>query len=235
MKLRPIIHSLLAGALTCLLAAAPPEKLELKKGEHLAIIGNALAERMLHDGTLEAYIHEAAPDSDISIRNLGFSADEITSHMRSDAVPPPNDWLEKAGADVIFAFWGFNESFQGVDGQEKFKADLDAYLKDLKSKKFNGVSAPTVVLFSPIAQEKGTDPNWPDPYKNNDNIERYTATMGEVAKANDVQFVDLYTPSVELYDQAKKPLTHNGLHLTTEGYHELAPVIFKSVFKVNPP
>lgn len=215
--------------------AAPPEKLELQKGEHIAIIGNALAERMLHDGTFEAFIHKSAPDADISIRNLGFSADEITSHMRSDAVPPPNDWLEKAGADVVLAFWGFNEAFKGDEGLGKFKTDLDAYLKDLKSKKFNGVSAPRVVLFSPIAQEKGTDPNWPDPEQNNPNIEKYTAVMLDVAKANDVQFVDLYTPSVSMFTKTEKPLTHNGIHLTTDGYHELAPIIYQALFKAAPP
>ena len=49
-----------------------------------------------------------------------------------------------------------------------------------------------MVLFSPIAQEKGADPNWPDPTANNTNLQNYTAAMAEVAKANDVQFVDLF-------------------------------------------
>src|SRR5690606_11595783 len=112
-----------------------PEKLELGHGEHVTIIGNALAERMLHDGTLEALIHRAKPQADISIRNLGFAADEVNSHMRSDGVPPPNDWLEKTGADAILAFWGFNESFKGPQGLEAFRKDLDQYLKELAGHK----------------------------------------------------------------------------------------------------
>ena len=235
MKLRLVVSALCLFALAASLNAAPPEKLELQPGEHVAIVGNALADRMLHDGTLEAFIHKALPKHDISIRNLGFASDEITVHMRSDAVPPPEDWLKKMQADVVLAFWGFNESFKGYEGIEKFKTDLDKYLKDLKAAQFNGKSAPRVVLFSPIAQEKGVDPNWPAPTANNNNLQNYTAAMSEVAKANDVQFVDLFAPSEVLYAKATTPLTHNGIHLTTQGYRELAPVIYQSVFGAKPP
>src|SRR5688572_12132836 len=55
--------------------AAAPFKLE--KGDHVCIIGNALAERMQHDGWLEAYLHARFPDHDLTIRNLGFSGDEV--------------------------------------------------------------------------------------------------------------------------------------------------------------
>ena len=87
---RHLLPSILAASIsTAALHAAPPEKLELHKGEHISIVGNALADRMQHDGTLEAFIAKAHPQDDISIRNLGFAADEITSHMRSMDVPPP--------------------------------------------------------------------------------------------------------------------------------------------------
>ena len=42
-------------------AAAEPAKLELKKGDHVCVIGNTLAERMQHDGWLETLIHAALP------------------------------------------------------------------------------------------------------------------------------------------------------------------------------
>jgi lysophospholipase L1-like esterase len=150
-------------------------------------------------------------------------------------VPPPAEWLKKMKADVVLAFWGFNESFKGPEGLEKFKTNLAKYLKDLQAGQFNGKSAPRVVLFSPIAQEKGVDPNWPDPTANNANLKLYTAAMAEVAKANDVQFVDLFTPSLALYAKAKTPLTHNGIHLTVEGYRQLAPSIYLGVFASTPP
>ncbi len=224
-----------AAATAALVHAEPPAALRLEKGEHIAILGNTLADRMQHDGTLEALIHKAYPQADISIRNLGFSADEVALRMRSDGVPKPEEWLTRTQADVIFAFWGFNESFGGYDGLQKFKTDLENFIKETKAAKYNGKSAPRLVLFSPIAAEKMADPNMPDPTADNTNIQNYTAAMAEVATANDVQFVDLFTPSQKLYEQAKQSLTHNGVHLTMAGYQALAPVIYRSVFGTEPP
>jgi azurin/glucose/arabinose dehydrogenase/lysophospholipase L1-like esterase len=217
------------------LRAEAPTKLEVGKDTHIAIMGNALADRMQHDGTLEAMIHKAHPQDDISIRNLGFAADEITSRVRSEGVPSQDDWLNKAKADVILAFWGYNESFKGAGGLEKFKSDLNKYLTSFRAKAYNGKSAPRLVLFSPIAQEKQVDANLPDPTENNANLQLYTAAMAEVAKACDVQFIDLFGPSQELYKKAKQPLTHNGIHLTVAGYQALAPVIYEALFGAKPP
>ncbi len=46
--------------------------------------------------------------------------------------------------------------------------------------------------------------------------------MGEVAKAQGVTFVDLYTPSLQLYTSSQPPLTINGVHLNTEGNRRIA-------------
>src|SRR4051812_46297768 len=62
---RLLFASLLGVALAA--HAAPPATIELHPGEHISIIGSGLADRMQHDGTLEAYIHEAHPKDDLSI------------------------------------------------------------------------------------------------------------------------------------------------------------------------
>jgi putative heme-binding domain-containing protein len=49
----------------------------LNKGDHIVILGNALAERMTHDGAFEAMLYAAFPEHDLVIRNLGYSGDEI--------------------------------------------------------------------------------------------------------------------------------------------------------------
>ena len=54
--------------------------------------------------------------------------------------------------------------------------------------------------------------------------------MAEVARANGVPFVDLFTPSLELYRKAGKPLTINGVHLNESGDQQLALVIDKALF-----
>ena len=140
-------------SIASLLQAAPPAALELEKGEHVAIVGNSLADRMQHDGYLEAFIYEAFPQEELTFRNLGFSGDELTLRLRAEGFGTPDEWLTKTKADVVFAFFGFNESFAGPAGLEKFKASLDAFIDDTRKQNYSGRGRRGVVLFSPIAQE----------------------------------------------------------------------------------
>ena len=217
------------------LHGAPPAKLDLKKGDHVAIIGNALAERMQHSGWVEALAQKAFAEHQLVFRNLGFAGDEVAARQRSENFGSPDEWLKKTQADVVFAMFGFNESFKGDEGIEKFKADLDKFIKETKQANYSGRGPARLVLFAPIAHEKIADPNLADPAGNNTNLQNYTAAMADVAKANEVQFVDLFALSQDLYKNAKTPLTHNGIHLTDAGYQALAPVIFEKVFGAPPP
>lgn len=230
------------GLLLCLAALAPrataATALELQPGDHVCFIGNTLADRMQHHGWLETFIYAKFPKHDLVVRNLAVAGDEVALRHRSENFGTPDEWLTKTKADVILAFFGFNESFQGEAGLEKFKKDLDKFLKDTKAKNYSGKGAPRVVLFSPIANEKLSDPNAPDPTANNQRIQKYTAAMSDVAKANDVPFVDLLVISRRLYADAAKrnrSLTFNSLHLTETGDQSLAWGIFKALFEVDPP
>jgi putative heme-binding domain-containing protein len=230
-------------------------KLEIKPGDHICIIGNTLADRMQHDGWLETMLHSRFPKHELVVRNLGFSADELTVRLRSanfgtqdqwlagnQPIPEPHRLVTRKGltdnrlertntrADVIFAFFGYNESFAGVEGLDKFKTDLDAFIKHTLSQKYNGKSAPRLVLFSPIAHENLHDRNLPDGTENNKRLEMYTKAMGEVAAKNGVVFVDLFHPMRELYAKADKPLTINGIHLNSRGNEAVARIIDKALF-----
>ncbi len=227
----PILLALAAASLQ----AAPPEKLELAKGDHVAIVGNTLPDRMQHFGWLEAMILKSNADKDLTVRNLSFATDELTVRQRPDGFGSPDQWLEKVKADVILAYWGFNESFKGQEGLAKFKADLDKYLKDTKGKNYSGKGNPRIVLFSPIAAENLKDGNHNDGAATNERLRYYVDAMAEVAKANDVQFVDLYGPSQRLYAAAQAPLTFNSIHMKDEGDRLLAPVQYKALFGADGP
>ncbi|HZY89498.1 MAG TPA: PVC-type heme-binding CxxCH protein, partial [Gemmataceae bacterium] len=234
----------------------PAPRLELRRGDHVCIIGNTLADRMQHDGWLETYLHSRFPGHDLVVRNLGFSGDELSVRLRSMDFGTPDQWLAgeqpvpqpnkltntdvvrpnrleltNTKADVVFAFFGYNESFAGTAGLDKFKKDLDTFIKHTLAQKYNGKSAPRLVVFSPIAHESLLSvPNWPDGNENNKRLARYTIAMAEVAQANDVVFVDLFHPTQAAYTVAAKPLTINGIHLNSEGNRLLAQVIDRSLF-----
>ncbi len=212
------------------------EPFSFKKGDHICSIGNTLADRMQHHGWLETLIQSRFPDHELVFRNLGFSADELTVRPRSDNFGSPDKHLAFSKADVIFAFFGYNESFNGEAGLPAFRKQLADFIDHTLSQKYNGKSAPRLVLFSPIAYEDTGNPNLPDGKENNARLKLYTQAMAEVAKEKKVPFVDLYHPTSAVYAQTKQPLTINGIHLTLEGNRRLAEIIEQALFgKTVPP
>src|SRR4051812_36225403 len=203
--------SVVAALLFVGTAWAQTARLELKPGDHISLVGNTLADRMQHDGWLETMLQSRFPKHQLSLRNLGFSGDELTTRLRSQGFGSPEDWLRKAETDVALAFFGYNESFGGEEGLPKFKQDLAAFLKQTKLTKL-GNEPVRIVLFSPIAHENLKDRNLPSGEENNVRLEMYTKAMREVAEEAGVVFVDLYHPTKEAYAAAKQPLTINGIH-----------------------
>ena len=98
-------------------------------GDRISLVGNALADRMQHDGWLETLLHSRFPEDDLVIRNLGFAGDELSTQLRSRDFGTPDDHLRRSEANVIFAFFGYNESFAGGEGLEQFREDLKSYVE----------------------------------------------------------------------------------------------------------
>ena len=69
--------------------------------------------------------------------------------------------LTNTKADVIFAFFGYNESRAGEAGLSTFQKNVEEFIKHTLSQKYNGKSPPKLVLFSPIAHEYIDTPNLP--------------------------------------------------------------------------
>jgi putative heme-binding domain-containing protein len=214
--------------------SGPTPHLQLKRGDHISIIGNTLADRMQHFGWMETYIQARLPKLELSFRDLGFSGDTLTVRFRSEKFGSPDEWLSRTKADVVFAFFGYNESFADKAGLPKFKKDLDNLLKHTVAQKYSGKGTARLVLFSPIAHEDLHNPNLPDGKENNRRLERYTAAMAEVARANGVPFVDLFHPTKELFAKAGGPFTINGIHLNERGDEAVAKIIDKALFPGRP-
>ena len=106
----------------------------LNSGDHIAIIGNALPDRMQHDGWLETMIQAANPDKDLVIRNMGFTGDQVALRPRNENFQSFDDGLTLVGADTIFTFFGYNESF--ARNPVAFKAELEKFIDDMATKKW---------------------------------------------------------------------------------------------------
>src|SRR5205085_11724875 len=117
---KPEAHELKAGSASGASsdAGAKPDStnpghLTLNKGDHVAIIGNTLADRMQLDGYFETRLYAQFPQHDLVVRNLARAGDEVVTRHRSESFGTPDEWLTKVKADVVLAFFGFNESFKG--------------------------------------------------------------------------------------------------------------------------
>jgi glucose/arabinose dehydrogenase len=223
----------------------------LQAKDHICIIGNTLAERMQYDGWLETMLHARYPRHDLVIRNLGFSGDEIVTRLRSLNFGTPDEWLSgkpapiggyeenrfegtNTQADVVFAMFGYNESFAGEAGLAAFKQQLDDWITHTLGQTYNGRTAPRIVLFSPIAHEDLHNPDLPDGKADNVRLQLYTRAMADVARTRNVRFVDLFTPSQQLYTASPTPLTMDGVHLNSEGNHRIAEVIDRDLAGTAP-
>ena len=212
---------------------ADAQALELPTNSRIAVIGNNLADRMQHQGWLEAYIQAIHPKQKISFRHLGFTGDEVNVRPRSNNFGSADQWLTKVQADVVFCFFGFNEALRGPESMEQFKQHLTSMLEGMKQQRYNGESAPTIVLFSPIAHEDLHSPHLPDGSENNPKLLAATTAMSEVCKQQNVRFVDLFRPTLALYEGSSKPLTLNGVHLLDHGADAVAKIMIDRLFGLN--
>src|SRR5687768_13291611 len=154
------------------------EPISATKGAHILLIGNNLGSRMMNYGHFETEMHVRYPDSLLFIRNMCDGGDTPGFRPHSGRNSPwafpgaekyqtelahpsgseghfesPDEWLTRLQADVILAFFGYNESFQGKEGLESFKGELDAFIKHTLKQEYNGRQPVKLAIISPIAFE----------------------------------------------------------------------------------
>ena len=143
----------------------------------------------------------------------------------------PDAWLSRLEPDVVVAFFGFNESFRGVEGLDSFKDELRSFIRYTTGRRYNGSESPKLALVSPIAFEDLSESHGtPDGVLENANLALYTAAMEEVGIETDTFFVNLFATSQAWYTENREPLTRDGALLTNAGYQLLAPVLAQSLF-----
>ncbi len=214
-------------------AVATALPLKLAAGDRIAFIGNTLFERAQEYGHFEAMLQKQFPEHALTVRTLAWSADEIGLQPRPANFADTEQHLTHEKADVIFAAFGFNESFAGEAGLPAFKKQLATYLTDLKTKAFNGKTGSRIVLVSPVANEnvKGV----PAADLNNARIKLYADAMREIAKEQGVGFVDVFAPTLDAMRDPATDLTTNGCHLNEKGYALFADALYKGTFGAVPP
>ena len=199
--------------------------LRLHKGDRIALIGNTLFERSQFFGYFETFLHQEFPDHQLVVRNLAWSADTPDTQPRPANFADIEQHLKHERIDVIFAAFGFNESFAGDDGLDSFTESLSSFAESIKAKAFNEASAPRMILVSPIANENVDAVAAAD--LNNDRIQRYADAIHAVARKQQVGYVDVFAATKTGMESLGSDLTINGVHLDEAGYELFSKALFQ--------
>src|SRR5215213_4295554 len=212
----------------------PPSKLPLHfvPHERIAFVGGSLAERMNLFGNFESLLHLRFPQLELVVRNFARPCDAVDNRQRPNSYTALDDPLKVFGADTFLCFFGFNESFESVAGEENFRTAYGKYLDEMAQQYPRaGGKPPRFVLVSPTAWEPTGNPLWPDASKRNNDLRRYAAIVAKVARDRGLAFVDLFAPTDPLF--AEKPgmqYTINGCHLNEAGDREVAILVDRALF-----
>lgn len=215
---------------------------------------------MMNYGFFETELQVRYPDSLLVIRNMcdggntpGFrphsgrespwafpGADQYYSELAKNSgsqghFESPDQWLSNLGADLIIAFFGYNESFQGEEGIDRYKKELEAFILHTTSQQYNGHSPPQLALVSPIAfQDLSNSLDVPDGLQENTNLALYAQAMKEVAAMYNILFVDAFTPSKSWYQESDIALTIDGSQLNQAGYQKFSVFLVDQLFGQAP-
>ena len=232
-----------------------PSKLEVQEGDRIVLLGSGMASRMNHFHHFETEVFLRFPDQKISIRNMGDEGntpgfrphpgrtqdkqyaflgakDLLPENLQATSRPQghfetPDQWLTRLGADTIIAFFGYNSSFEGPAGLERYKKELEAFIRHTLSQKYNGKTIPRLALVSPTAvQDLSKNFSVPDGSQINQNLALYVEATRDVATANGALFVDAFSPS----QNWQGDLTVDGALLNDAGYRKLAPLLADRLF-----
>ncbi|QEG20210.1 PVC-type heme-binding CxxCH protein [Mariniblastus fucicola] len=207
---------------------------EIEAGKKVAFVGNSLAERMNLFGHFETRLQIRFAESKPVFRNFGWPADAVEQQARPGNYTKIDDPFLVYSPEVLVCFFGFNESFAGTTQQElaAFRANYEKYLASISKKITDaGGKQPSFALVSPIAFEATGNQFQPDGQQENANLAAYTEVVRELAVERKLPFVDLFTPTKELF--AAEPgaqYTINGCHLNEAGDKAVAELLDKGLF-----
>ena len=98
-----------------------------------------------------------------------------------------------------------------------------------RAARYNGKSAPRIVLVSPIAHERLARLVHVDAEARNRELARYTEAIRSLAARLDVPFVDVFTPMRAAMAASPEPLTINGIHLNETGDRVFAGILMTAL------
>jgi lysophospholipase L1-like esterase len=198
---------------------------ELKSGDRVIFVGNALIEDDLQYGYLELALTTQFPQRDVTFRNVGWSGDNVWGDARGYISQPPTAYellienITKFQPTIVFVAYGGVEAQEGASGLMRFNEGYNKLLD-----KIDAIGARSILL-SPIPVISGDAPSQLS--KRNADLEMYAAAIAKIAADRSKKYIDVYNPIQEASKKAN--ITLDGVHLNETGYYFLAKAFEKGL------
>ncbi|MBA2114531.1 SGNH/GDSL hydrolase family protein [Bremerella alba] len=203
----------------------------IRDGDRIALVGGTFIEREQQYGYFELALNLALPETNFTMRNLGWSGDTVTGISRARFGNQKEAWshltksLDLVDPTVIFVGYGTNEAFRGKEGLEEFKSNYEKLLDELEKR------AQRIVLIQPLPMEN-LGPPLPNPEQYNADVTLYAKAIRQLAYDRGHRTMGMNEAFAKYQSTGKKApehLTDNGMHLTGFGYWYLAPKMVQSL------
>lgn len=195
----------------------------LKQGAHLALAGDSITEQKIYTRFFEDYLLMCAPELQAEVCQLGWGGETAQGFLkRMDA---DFGWFKP---NMVTLFYGMNDANRGVY--------VPAMKKIAEKLKTDGIPA---MIVSPGAMDtyygnRGGDRDYPVGFNTEQGL------MGEeaqkIAADNDLGFIDLHTPLLDIMARAKARYHPNydvcgpdGVHPRPNGHLIIAWTLLKGL------
>lgn len=234
-----LLTSLVLSPTSSLLAAGEP--FPFQEGDRVLMLGGTFIERDVNYGYLETAITAAAPQLNLTFRNLAWAGDTVWAESRGIFDPPAKGYermleqIQTLKPTVVLTAYGANESFAGEPGLAAFVAQYEKLIQDVNQA---AGTNPRWILLTPHRFETPAPP-LPDAAAKNPQLALYSTAIRQLAQKLGARLVDLYERTAPpVIDESAlngklrpprgvvlvngqwrpQPLTENGVHLSRYGY-----------------
>lgn len=182
----------------------------LKPNDRVAILGGTLIERMQSSGAVEAELQTRRPDWKLTVRNLGWSGDDVHGLARKVFDNPEAGFarllrdVQTADPTVVLVAYGFAESSDGAAAVDRFEPGLNRLLDELSKQQRR------IILLSPFAMPGVQSPGY------DQSMSRCQQIVGAVAQSRNLPVITTnWVPQTA-------DLTEDRLHPSELGFEHLA-------------
>jgi len=190
------------------------------------LYGNAMIEKLQEEGSFETYMQLANAGKKIQFRSCAYVGDQVGFRIRASRFGLHLKYiLQQWQANRIIMAFGANESYAGSAGLAEFKKNINNYLQLIKTRH----GKVEYILVSPHAAENVSSLQNLNTEQRNKDLKLYSDAMKQVAEKHQITFVDLYTPTSQLFKTSNKTYTVNGHNLSNKGSATVGKILASSL------